>query len=755
LNRETLFRTVLAAVIIIVILWGWPRVSERLWPPEKPPESPPIGVVGPAPAAAPTAAVAPTAAAAPAAAPAESPSAPPSSPQPAAEVKPPSPPAAAPALKAVSAEGAVPQAVVLGSAAADSRFDMEVEVSPRGAAVERLALARSTGFFKTVEDRRKPSDQREPMELVARGGPFSAFTIPELRVRLKGAEAWSRVDLSQVVWKVESAETGPTQAVFSTAVQDEAGRPVLTVRKRFALAASARSKPASAGQVPPYQLHVSIYIVSVGDRVEKVAYALQGPPALPPEARMGMSQGGAGDSAVAGAWSKGDVEVSQVTGQGLKASKGAAPETEVTQSLAGPAVAWVGEVGKYFAVVMIPQEPTPEGTFAAGAEAFQYPQPGDGEPIPAAGVRLLTKELPVEREQALEHEVVVFAGPKEADVLETYYGTLGLPKLIVWATPCCFVPIPGIEHVSRGLVWLLEVFYDLLRNYGLAIILLVLVLRVMLHPVTRWSAKSMAGMQKLAPKMQQIREEFAHDKQRMQEELAKIGGLKSMGGCLPMLIQLPIWIALYGALGAAIQLRHAAVLPASWLPVGSVFLQDLAAPDALVHWTTPFFFPGRDIPLLGRLIGGLQGMMGGGLTSFNLLPILMGGVMYLQQLVTPTPAAGPQAEQQKKMMVFMTIFFALVLYGAPSGLCLYILTSTFLGFFEQRYLKKKMAPGTEAVSGRGGGPAPAARAPAGETKPKPLVAGREKSLAERAESWLQKRIAPPKERPEEKGGKKK
>jgi YidC/Oxa1 family membrane protein insertase len=526
------------------------------------------------------------------------------------------------------------------------------------------------------------------------------------------------------------------------------------------LVESPRSKPPAAGAALPYQLRMSVSIVAVGDRVEKVAYAIQGPPALPLEARMGMSRGGAGDSAVAGAWSKGDIEVSQVTGQGLKASKGAAPETEVTQSLAGPAVAWVGEVGKYFAVVMIPQEPSPEGTFAAGAEAFRYSPPADGpaapavRPVWAAGVRLLSKELSAAPGEPLTHEVVIFAGPKEAGVLETYYATLGLQKLIVWATPCCFVPIPGLEHVSRGLVWLLEFFYGLLRNYGLAIILLVLVLRVVLHPVTRWSTKSMAEMQKLAPKMQQIREEFAHDKQRMQEELAKIGGLKSMGGCLPMFIQLPIWIALYSALGAAIQLRHAPVLPASWLPGGSIFLQDLAAPDALVHWTEPFFFPGREIPLLGWLIGGIQGMMGGGLTSFNLLPILMGAVMYLQQLVTPTPATGPQAEQQKKMMVFMTLFFALVLYGAPSGLCLYILTSTFLGFFEQRYLKKKMAPGAEGGSERGGGPAPAARALAGEVRQKSLVAGREKSLAERAESWLQKHIAPPKERPEEKGGKK-
>ena len=223
MDRQTLVRTVLTAAIIIVIVWGWPRVAERFWPPEKPPEPPS------APAAVPT--PAPT----PAATPSESPP---------AEVKPAAPAveAAAPVLQAVGAEGAVPPPIVLGSTASDGRFDLEVELTPRGAAVERLALARSTGFFKTVEDRRKPADEREPMELVARGGPFSAFTIPELRVRLKGADAWSKVDLSQVVWKVEAARpagpAGPTQAVFSTAVQDESGKTVLEVRKTFVLVES-------------------------------------------------------------------------------------------------------------------------------------------------------------------------------------------------------------------------------------------------------------------------------------------------------------------------------------------------------------------------------------------------------------------------------------------------------------------------------------------------------------------------------------
>jgi YidC/Oxa1 family membrane protein insertase len=249
----------------------------------------------------------------------------------------------------------------------------------------------------------------------------------------------------------------------------------------------------------------------------------------------------------------------------------------------------------------------------------------------------------------------------------------------------------------------------------------------------------MAEMQKLAPKMQEIREKHAGDKEKMQQEMAKIGGFKAFGGCLPMFIQMPIWIALYSALGVAIQLRHAAFLPPSWLPPGSMFLQDLSGPDALVHWTTPAYLPGTDIPLLGWLIGSIQGMLvggPGGLTSFNLLPILMGVSMYLQQRMTPTPvAAGPQAQQQKTMMVFMTFFMALVLYSAPSGLNLYIATSTFLGFFEQRYLKKKMEEARAARESQ----VPDEVKPGAPAKEQLLAASRHQSLIERLRVWADNR----------------
>jgi len=730
-DRETIIRTVIAGVLIIGILFGWKHVEPYIFPPPKP-SAPAEKAPPPVPAEkTPAPAPAPSAGQPPAPGPQEAPA----------------PALKAPAIHAVGVAGPAAKSIVLGSAAFESPYDLEATVTARGAAVAGLALARHD-FFRTVEDRHKAPDERAAMELVEQGGPFAAFTVPELRVRLKEAEGWSKVDLSGVVWQAEASDSGPTRAAFSLPIQDEAGRALLVVRKTFVLEPPPKPGGAAPPKAAPYQLRMTLDISVADDRVEKVAYAVQGPPMLPLEGGRTLAA-----MAVAGSGKPGAIQVAQVAAKDIKKSD----ELPAAQNLAGADLVWVGEMDKYFAVVLIPQKPSPDAALPAAAEVFWYRVSHAEQDTAAPGVRLVTKELPASAGKTLSSEWIIYAGPKDADLLEKYYGDLNLEKLVIWAMPCCFMPLPGIDVLSRLLATLLDAFYSVVRNYGVAVILLVIVLRAMLHPVTRWSTKSMAQMQKMAPKMQQIREEFAHDKERMQQELAKLGGLKSMTGCLPMFIQMPIWIALYGALGAAIHLRHASFLPAAWLPsdsLFSVFLQDLSAPDMLVRWHTPFFIPGRDIPLLGFLLNGLQGMLTGGpggLTSFNILPVLVGLSMYLQQLMTPQPATAgnPQAEQQKKMMNLMSIFFALMLYSLPSGLCLYISASSFLGFFEYRYLRKKLSIGPGAPAAARAAPA----APPPDAKEKPLVTGRDKSIGERAEAWLKQHIAPPKEKPEEGKGK--
>jgi YidC/Oxa1 family membrane protein insertase len=732
LNRETIIRWVAVAALSIAILWGYRYVEPYLPLPRTVPQAP--------------------AEKAPCEKPAATAEKPPAERAPAEKPGPEKPPVVQAPVLAVAGAAEAAGPIVLGSDLPESDFDLQVEVTPVGAGVRRLALARRQ-YFKTVGDQRKPPGERAAMELVEPGAPMPAFLIPELRVRLKGADEWAKVDLSRAVWRV--VESGAAQAVLAVDVCDAGGKKVLEVRRTYKVLPRAKPAEPGAAAPPQYDLRMNLSVAAADDRVEKVAYLLSGPPALP------LQPGrGAAPAAVAATWASGGVKIAQAATKDI----GKTDALPATSTLAAQDVVWAGEMDKYFAVVLIPQKPSREGTFIAAAETVWYRLAHDRFDSALAGVRLISKELPPAPPDGgpMENEFLIYAGPKDAGLLERYYSDVGLDKLIVWAMPCCFFPLPGLDYLSRFLAAAIETLHDAIPpyNYGMAIILLVVALRVTLHPVTRWSTRSMMEMQKLQPEMERIRKEFAHDKERMQQEMARIGGLKSMTGCLPMFIQMPIWIALYGALGAAIQLRHAPLVPASWLPEGSMFLQDLSAPDTLVHWNTPFYLPGLDLPLIGWVVDNLfQKMLAGGsggITSFNLLPVLVGVSFYLQQKMTPQPAAAsPQADQQRKMMNVMMIFFAVLMYGLPSGLCLYISASSFLGFFEQRYLKKKMAAARTAAEA----PKAARQAEGRATAPPPpapeqsLVSGRDKSPAERLQAWIRRYFAAAEEKPDLRRGK--
>ncbi len=759
---ETVVRTLAAGAIILGILFAWPHLapylpgsSKKAPPPAAAPaQEPPTGKPTTPPGKTPPAEKPPDEKPA-----AEKPPAPPAE-KPPAE-KPPAPPAVTvPDLVAVGAAEAPKEMIVLGSALAVSAFDLEAEIDPLGAAVRRLTLARrktpaGRQFFKTVADRHLSDDQRAAMNLIEPASPAirpageAAFAIPELAVKLKGVDGWSKVDLADAVWRGEPKTGGGESATLAVDVKDAAGAVLLTVRKTFTLhkrQAPPAIRPAGEGkdaETPQYEMGMVLEFVAANERVEKVTYVVQCPSALPKEGRRSDFR-----TAVFGKWTEGDnshVKVESVAG--AKIEDMAAP---------GPLLAWIGQVDKYFAVILIPMVPSPGGTFvlpdgppnpadrlAAGVKGSAREVTEHRKKIKLPVVQLLSKETPLAVGTTVTHAYTVFAGPKDAGHLEEYYTAIGLDRLVQW-TRCC-IDIPGISHISRLLLWVVDQFQSMVGNYGLAIIMLVLLLRACLLPVSKWSAKSMAEMQKMAPKMQGIKEKYAGDQKRMQEEMAKIGGLKAFGGCLPMFVQMPIWIGLYGALLVAIQLRHSAFLPAAWVPQGSLFLQDLAAPDALFQWETPWYIPGQDIPLLGWVIGSIQGMLGGGLTSFNILPILMGVVMFLQQKLTVTTAAGPQAAQQKKMMMFMMLFFALILYSAPSGLCLYIVTSMGLGLVENKFFRRKWIEAAKAKES-GEAPTPKAAKPK-DVREKSLVSGRDKSIGERAESWIKQRIGQPKPKP--------
>ena len=263
----------------------------------------------------------------------------------------------------------------------------------------------------------------------------------------------------------------------------------------------------------------------------------------------------------------------------------------------------------------------------------------------------------------------VYLGPKDQSIFENNetYRKFGYMHAIDFRMCCASLFRP----ISLGILALMKGMYHFIPNYGLVIIILVLLVRAALHPLTKKGQVSMMKMSKMAPKMEEIKKRYANDKTELNRKMMEVyreQGASPMLGMLPMFIQMPIWFSLYAAIYASIDLRGAHFLP--------IWITDLSAPDAM------FNLPVFTIPLVGTI------------SSFNLLPILMGVAMFMQQKMMPTQAsaANPQMAQQQKMMLYMMPAMMMVfLYNAPSGLNLYIMTSIFGGVIEQKVIRKHIA----------------------------------------------------------------
>jgi YidC/Oxa1 family membrane protein insertase len=214
-----------------------------------------------------------------------------------------------------------------------------------------------------------------------------------------------------------------------------------------------------------------------------------------------------------------------------------------------------------------------------------------------------------------------------------------------------------------------------------AIIFLVIIVRVILHPITKKTQVNMVKMQKnmgrMQPRIEEIKKKYANDNRKIQEETMKvyreegINPVGQMAGCLPMLLQMPIWVALYSSLSNNVAMRCQGFV---W------WINDLTRPDNLFTFSHPVH-----VPLLGELDG------------FHLLPILVGITMFAQQKLMPKPTRSPsasssqqsqQAEQMQKMMPYMSLVMIFLFYRFPSGLNLYIMTSSLFGALEQWYIRK-------------------------------------------------------------------
>lgn len=245
----------------------------------------------------------------------------------------------------------------------------------------------------------------------------------------------------------------------------------------------------------------------------------------------------------------------------------------------------------------------------------------------------------------------VFYGPKSTEVLKGAGSELDRA-----------VNFGMFDIIAKPCLSLMRFFYGVIPNYGLAIIVLTILIKIVLWPLGNKSYKSMSQMKRMQPLMAEIREKHKNDKKKMNEELMnlyRIYKINPMGGCLPMILQIPVFFALYRMLYEAIELRHAPFF--GWI-------NDLSAPDRLFHFgfSIPFMEPPYGIPVL---------------------TLVMGATMFLQQKMSPPPGDPTQA----KMMMFMPIAFTFIFINFSSGLVLYWLVNNVLSIAQQYHVQKKSA----------------------------------------------------------------
>jgi YidC/Oxa1 family membrane protein insertase len=302
-------------------------------------------------------------------------------------------------------------------------------------------------------------------------------------------------------------------------------------------------------------------------------------------------------------------------------------------------IEWVSYQDDYFMTAVVPENP-PLAAFV-------------GRALPSGVIETEYSGAPlsISPQNTASAQFSLYLGPRDVSILKELGNNLDLAVNFGWT-----------DIIAKPLLYALRFFNGFVKNYGISIILLTVLIKILFWPLTHKSYKSMKEMQKIQPLMAKIREKYKGNKEQMNREmmaLYKTYKVNPMGGCLPMVIQIPVFFALFRILGSAIELRHAPFV---------FWINDLAAPDRLFRFPfeIPYMTPPYGIPVL---------------------TLLMGVSMYFQQKLTPTPGDPTQA----KVMMFLPLIFTVMFINFPSGLVLYWLVNNILSIGQQYRIVKHAA----------------------------------------------------------------
>jgi YidC/Oxa1 family membrane protein insertase len=310
---------------------------------------------------------------------------------------------------------------------------------------------------------------------------------------------------------------------------------------------------------------------------------------------------------------------------------------------------WLGITDKYFMAIMVPDQTLPASTrfFYNGSEAVERYQ-----------VDYLHAEMVAPAGGSVEITSHLFAGAKEVNLIDQYgeqYGAALFDRTIDWG---------WFYFLTKPMFIALDFFYGLAGNFGVAILLLTVMVKIIFYPLANKQYTAMTKMKKLSPKMIEIRERYKDDRMRQQQEtmaLYKKEQVNPMAGCLPILLQIPVFFALYKTLFVTIEMRHQPFF--GWI-------SDLSAPD----------------PLTPLNLFGLIPWDPPGIIAIGIWPILMGLTMFLQQKMNPQQADPIQA----KIFLMMPILFTFILAPFPVGLVIYWTWNNLLSILQQWIIMRRM-----------------------------------------------------------------
>ena len=356
---------------------------------------------------------------------------------------------------------------------------------------------------------------------------------------------------------------------------------------------------------------------------------------------------------------------------------------------------WIGITDKYWLAALVPDQKT------AIASRFVHTLQNDTDKYQ---VDVLGPQLVVQPGATVEVTKRLFAGAKEVRLLDSYEEKLGIVNFDL------AVDFGWFYFLTKPIFYVLEYFNRLLGNFGVAILLLTVLIKIAFFPLANKSYRAMSRLKKLQPQMMEIRDRFKEDRQRQNQEmmaLYKKENANPVSGCFPILIQIPVFFALYKVLFVSIEMRHAPFF--GWI-------QDLSAPDPL-GILTAFGLIEWSIPDLLQI------------ANIGIWPLIMGGTMYLQQKLNPQPADPTQA----KIFLMLPIVFTFMLGQFPAGLVIYWAWNNLLSIAQQWIIMRQMGvtmsgqtvalPGgkTKPGSGATAGAKPAAGSAGAKRRKKPAA----------------------------------